>query len=101
VQDHANAAETASIAAATERDSLASRLALPEAEIEKLCAAATPTEEAAEGARTAAAATETAARDAAQAATREKATLEVRVSDLERDLGTATTDLATAGRQFA
>jgi hypothetical protein len=101
VQDHANAAETASIAAATERDSLASRLALPEAEIEKLRAAATPTEEAAEGDKTAAAATETAARDAAQAATREKATLEVRVSDLERDLGTATTDLATAGRQFA
>jgi hypothetical protein len=28
-------------------------------------------------------------------------TLEVRVSELERDLGTATTDLAIAGRQFS
>jgi hypothetical protein len=76
---------------------LASRLALAEAEVKKLRAAAASAEDAAERARTAAATTKFAARDAAQAATREKATLEVRVSKLERVLGTATTDLATAG----
>jgi chromosome segregation ATPase len=53
-------------------------------------------EEAAERAKTVAAATETAAQDVAH----EKAALEVRLSELERDLGTATTDLATTGRQF-
>jgi chromosome segregation ATPase len=47
------------------------------------------------------AATETAARDAAHAVAREKATLEERVSELERDLGTATTDLETTSRQFS
>jgi hypothetical protein len=51
--------------------------------------------------KTTAAATETAARDAAQAAAREKAVLEARVSDLERDLGTATTYLATTSGQFS
>jgi hypothetical protein len=61
---------------------------------------ATSAEEAAERAKTATAATESAARDAAQAAGREKATLEAMVSELERNLGTSTTDLATAGRQF-
>jgi hypothetical protein len=71
------------------------------AEVEKLRAAVTSAEEAAERAKAAVAATETATRDAAQAATREKATLEARVSELERDLGTATTDLAMAGRQFS
>jgi hypothetical protein len=45
-------------------------------------------EEAAERARTTAASTETTARDAAQAVAREKAMLEVRVSELERDLCT-------------
>jgi hypothetical protein len=54
------------------------------------------TEEVVEMAKTAAAATEVAARDAAQAAAREKTTLEARVSELEHDLGTTTTDLATA-----
>jgi hypothetical protein len=82
------------------RDSLASRLALAEIEVEKLRAVASA-EEATERARTAAAATKTAARDATQAAAREKATLEARVSELECDLGIATTDLATAGRQFS
>jgi hypothetical protein len=77
---------------------LASRLALTEAEVEKLRMAAASAEEAAERAGTGAAATKTAARDAAQAAAREKATLEVRVSELERNLGTATMDLAMAGR---
>jgi hypothetical protein len=77
------------------------RLALAEAEIEKLRAATASAEEAAERAKTVATATETAARDAAQTAAREKETLEARVSELERDLGTATTDLATAGRQFS
>jgi predicted nucleic acid-binding Zn-ribbon protein len=80
---------------------LASRLALTEAEIEKLRAVAVFAEEAAERARTIAAATETTAQDAAQAAAREKVTLEVRVSELERALSTATTDLATTGHQFS
>jgi chemotaxis protein histidine kinase CheA len=59
------------------------------------------TEEATERARTAAAATEATAQDAAQAAAREKAVLEKKVEDLERDLGTATVDLAMASRQFS
>jgi hypothetical protein len=65
--------------AVTERDSLAPRLALAEAEIKKLRAAATSAKEAAERAKTAAATTETAARDAAHTAARQKATLEARV----------------------
>jgi hypothetical protein len=81
-----------------EQDSLASRLALAEAEVEKLRAAAMSAEQAAERARTAAAATETAARDVAHAAAHEKETLEARVSKLECDLGTATVDLATTDR---
>jgi hypothetical protein len=93
-EDRTTTAETAAAATATERDLLASRLALAEVEVEKLQAAAASTEEAAERAKTAAAATETAARDAAQAATREKAALEARMSELECDLSTATTDLA-------
>jgi chromosome segregation ATPase len=100
-EDRATAAQIATAAAATERDSLASRLALTEAEVEKLRAATTSAEEATERARTTAAATETATQDVAQAAAREKATLEVRVSELEHDLGTATTDLVTADRQFS
>jgi chromosome segregation ATPase len=100
-EDRAAAAEAAAVTAVTKRDSLASRLMLVEAEVEKLRAAAVSAEEAAERAKTAASATKTAARDAAQAAAREKATLEVRVSELERDLGTATTDLATTGCQFS
>jgi hypothetical protein len=95
-EDRATTAQTAATAAATERDLLASRLALAEAEVEKLRAATVSTEEAAERVRTAAAATET----AAQAAVREKATLNARLSKLESDLGTATTDLAV-GRQFS
>jgi hypothetical protein len=47
------------------------------------------------------AATESAARDATQAAAREKAALKVKVSELERNLGTTMTNLATAGRQFS
>jgi hypothetical protein len=69
--------------------------------VEKLRAATTSTEEAAERAKTAAAATETAARDAAQVAAREKAALEAKVSELVRDLGTATTNLVTAGHPFS
>jgi uncharacterized membrane protein YkoI len=93
VEDRATTAQTTVVAAATERDSLASRLALTKDKVEKLRAATASAEEAAERAKTAATATETAAR--------EKATLEVRVSKLEHDLGTATTDLATAGCQFS
>jgi predicted nucleic acid-binding Zn-ribbon protein len=92
---------TTAVVYATERDLLASRLALAEAEVEKLRAATASTEQAAEGAKTSTAAIEMAARDAAQAAVRGKAALEVRVSELERDLGTAMTDLAMAGRQFS
>jgi hypothetical protein len=100
-EDRATTAQTAATVAVTEWDSLALRLALAEAEIEKLRAATTSAEEAAERARTAAAATEAATRDAAQAAAREKTTLEARVSKLERDLGTTMTDLVMAGRQFS
>jgi hypothetical protein len=53
-----------------------------------------------EAARTAATATKATARDTAQAVAHEKAALEMKVADLEHDLGTATADLATAGRQF-
>jgi chromosome segregation ATPase len=77
------------------------RLALAEAEIKKLRAAAALAEEAVERAKTVAATTETVARDATQTAAREKATLEARVSKLEGDLGTATSDLAPTSRQFS
>jgi hypothetical protein len=96
--DRATTAQSAAASAATKRDLLASRLALAEAEVERLRAAATSAEEASKRARTTAAATETSAQDAAQAAAREKATLEARVLELERDMGTATVDLATAVR---
>jgi chromosome segregation ATPase len=80
---------------------LASRLALAEAEIEKLRVPAASANEAAERARTAATAAEAAARDAAQTAAREKAALESKVVDLELDWATAKVDLAMAGRQFS
>jgi chromosome segregation ATPase len=80
---------------------LASRLALAEAEVKKLRVATTSAEEATERAKTATTATETTAQDAAQVGACEKATLEARVSRLERDLGTATTDLATTSHQFS
>jgi hypothetical protein len=85
----------------TERDSLALRLALAEAEIEKLRVAATSAEEAAERAKTAAATTETTAREVSQTAAREKVALEAKVLELESDLRTATPDLATTSRQFS
>jgi hypothetical protein len=74
-EDRATAAQSATASAATERDSLVSRLALIEAAVEKLRAAAASDGEATERARTTDATTKTTARDAAQAATREKATL--------------------------
>jgi multidrug resistance efflux pump len=77
------------------------RLALAEAEVEKLRAVATSAEEAVERAKTAAAATKTVTRDVAQVAAREKAVLEARVSELERDLGTATMYMPMTGRQFS
>jgi chromosome segregation ATPase len=95
--DSATAAQSSAAAAVTERDELASRLALAKAEVEKLRAAATPAKEAAERAKAAAAAIEA----AAQAAAREKAALETKVANLERDLGTAMADLEMAGRQFS
>jgi chromosome segregation ATPase len=100
-EDRAITAQTADAAAAIERNSLVSRLPLAKAEAEKLRAAAASAEEAIERAKTATAATKTAARDAAQAAALKKADLEARVSELERDLGTAMTDLAMVGRQFS
>jgi chromosome segregation ATPase len=78
-KDRAANTETAAAMAATEQDSLASRLAVAEAQIEKLRTAAASAEEAAERAKTNATATETTARDAAQAAAREKALLEASV----------------------
>jgi chromosome segregation ATPase len=101
VEDHATTTETVAAMAATEWDSLASRLALAEAEVEKLRAAAASAEEATERAKTVAAATEIATRDAARDTAREKAALGARVSELERDLGTTTTDLAMTSRQFS
>jgi hypothetical protein len=87
--------------AAIEWDLLASRLALAEAEIEKLRAVAASAEEAVERAKIDAATTETAARDAAQATACEKAALEPRVSELESDQSTTTTDLVTTSRQVS
>jgi chromosome segregation ATPase len=100
-RDLAISTETAAAATATEWDSLASRLALAEAEIEKLRAAAASTEEVAERAKTAVATAEATAREATQTAAREKATLEAKVSELESDLRMATTDLATTSLQFS
>jgi chromosome segregation ATPase len=100
-EDRATTTETAVVVAATEWDSLALRPALPEADVEKLRAASASTEEAAERAKTATTSTESTTRDAAQAAGREKAALEAKVSELERDMGTVTTALATTGRQFS
>jgi chromosome segregation ATPase len=100
-EDRAISAETAVATTATEQDSLVSRLALAEAEIEKLRAAAMSVEEAAKRAKTVVAAAETTARETAQAAAREKATLEAKASELESDLNMAMTDLATTSRQFS
>jgi hypothetical protein len=72
-------------------------LALPEEEIERLRAAATFANEAAERATTSFAAAEASARDVARAAAQEKA----EVTDLEWDLAAAGADLATANRQFS
>jgi chromosome segregation ATPase len=93
--------KTVVAAVVTEQDTLSSRLALTEAEVEKLHVAMSSLEEAAERARAVAADTEVAARDAAQAAAHEKAALEAKVSDLESELGTAPVDLATSGRNFS
>jgi hypothetical protein len=100
-EGRAISAETAAAAAVTERDSLASRLALSEAEIEKLRVAAVAAKEVAERAKTAAAIEESAAREASQTAAREKAALEAKVSELESDLRTTTMDLATTRRQVS
>jgi DNA repair exonuclease SbcCD ATPase subunit len=62
---------------------------------------ATSAEEVAKRAKTATATAESAAREASQTAAREKAALEAKVSELEIDLRTATTDLATTSRQFS
>jgi hypothetical protein len=100
-EDRATAAQSATASAAGERDALTARLALAEAEVQKLRVVAASAEEAAERAKTATAATEATARDAAQTAAREKAALGTKVAHLKRDLGTATLDLATASRQFS
>jgi chromosome segregation ATPase len=100
-EDRAISAETAAATTTTERDSLASRLALDEAETEKLRTAAASAEEAAERAKTVAATAETIAREASQTAAREKAALEAKVLGSERDLRTTTTDLATMSHKFS
>jgi chromosome segregation ATPase len=100
-EDRAIFAETATVAAVTERGSLASRLALAEVEIEKLRVAVASAEEAAKRARTAAATTETTTREASQTVAREKAALEAKVLELESDLRAASTDLATTSRQVS
>jgi hypothetical protein len=100
-EDRAISATTTTAAAATERDSLASRLALAEAEIEKLRAVAASAEEAAEGSKTAVTTAETTAREASQAAAHEREALKAKVLELESDLRTATSDLATTSRQFS
>jgi predicted lipase len=92
---------TAAAVAATEWDSLASRLTLAEAEIERLQAATTSANEAAERAKTVAAAVETTAREASQTAVREKVSLEAKVLELESDLQMATTGLAMTSRQLS
>jgi chromosome segregation ATPase len=100
-EDRAISTEAAAAMAATEQDSLVSRLVLAEAEIERLRAATASAEEAAERANTVAATAETTARDATQDTAHEKAALEAKVWELESDLRTATTDLATTSRQFS
>jgi chromosome segregation ATPase len=55
----------------------------------------------AERAKTVAVMMESTARGVSQTAAREKAALEEKVSELESDLRTATTDLATMSRQFS
>jgi chromosome segregation ATPase len=100
-KDRAISAETTATAVVTEQDSLASRLALAEAEIEKLQVAAMSAEEATERAKTAVATAETSAREASQTAAREKVALEAKELELESDLRTATTNLATTRRQFS
>jgi hypothetical protein len=87
--------------AATEQDSLASKLALAEAEIKRLRTATASAEETVERAKTDAATMETTTRDATQVAAREKVALEAKVLELECDLRTGTTDLATTSRQFS
>jgi hypothetical protein len=57
VEDHASTTQTTAAAVVAERDSLASRLALTEAEVEKLRAAEASAEEAVERARITAATT--------------------------------------------
>jgi hypothetical protein len=58
-------------------------------------------EEATERAKTVVATAETTARETAQGAARDKAALEAKVLELESDLRTATTDLATTSRKFS
>jgi hypothetical protein len=86
-EDGATVAQSAAARAGMERDALASRLALAEAEVEKLLAAAASIDEAAERAKTVTTATEAATQDAAQTAAHEKASLETKVADLECNLG--------------
>jgi uncharacterized protein (DUF3084 family) len=76
-------------------------LAQPEAEIEKLRATMTTTNDAAEKATTATTNAEATAREAAQTAAQEKMALEAKVAELEQDLVTAGVDLKMTNRQFS
>jgi dGTP triphosphohydrolase len=100
-EDRATIAQSAAAPAVEERDALATRLALAEAEVEKLRAVAASADEAAEKAKTIVATTKDAAQDVAQTAACQKAPLETKVVELERDLGTAAMDLVTTDRQFS
>jgi ribosome recycling factor len=57
--------------------------------------------EAAERAKTAMAMVEATARNGVETASRDKAALEAKMSELESDLRTATTDLVTTSHQFS
>jgi chromosome segregation ATPase len=100
-EDCALLAQSDAFTAATEHDALATRLALVEAEIEKLRAATASANEAAERATTTAVTAEATARDTAQAAAEEKVTLGTKVADLEQDLATTGVDLTKADCQFS
>jgi hypothetical protein len=97
VEDRATAAQTATAAAASEQDSLTSRLAPLRPRSRSSVRSRRLLKRPRRGPRPTTA-TKIVAQDAAQAATREMATLEARVLEVERDLGMATMDLATAGR---
>jgi chromosome segregation ATPase len=100
-KDRTTAAQATAATATTERDSLATRLALAEVEIERLWTTAVTATDTTEKAIATATTAEAAARDATQTAAQEKTVLEAKVAKLERDLAIAGPDLTTTNRQFS